>query len=317
MYVYIIRRLLQAIPILLLVSLGIFLLMRSVPGDPAKLYLGGVTASITQEDIEKVRKQFGLDKPLIVQYGIWVKGLLSGDMGRSYFFRRPVSKILSTTLPVTMELALFSLPIAVICGVAIGMFTAIHRGTIVDYGATVLTLFGLSMPDFWLAILLILVFSVKLGWLPSVGYVSFVKDPLDNLRHLVLPGITMGMILTAPFMRFTRSSMLEILPKEYLQVARAKGLPEKSVLYKHALRNALIPITTLLGLYVALFFGGAAIVETVFALPGIGRALVTAISQRDYNVIQDIVVMVGAAYIFVNIMVDILYVLIDPRIVYD
>lgn len=310
------RRLLQSIPVLLVISLGIFLIMRTVPGDPAKQYLGGMTTSITEEALKAVRAEWGLDKPLVVQYGIWLGGLIRGKMGHSYFFARPVSQMIGNALPVTLELALLSLPLAVILGTAVGILAALHRGTLLDYGLSAMTLFGLSVPDFWLGILLISLFSVQLGILPSVGFVRFTADPAANLRHLVMPAMTMALTLTAPFMRFTRSSMLEALSQDYMQVARAKGLHERVVIFKHGLRNGLIPSLTLLGLYVALFFGGAAVVETVFALPGIGRMLVTAISQRDYLVIQDVVLLVGAAYVFINICVDIIYVIIDPRIKY-
>ena len=311
MTTYIIKRLIHLLPVLFGVSLAVFLLLRLTPGDPATAILG---VQATPNEVARIRHALGLDRPWWVQYGIWLGNVLQGDLGVSYQNKRPVSLIIGQRLPATIELAVMSLLIAAVLGISTGILSALKRYTMADYIFTSLALFGISMPSFWFAILLILVFSLYLGWLPASGYAPLSEGLGKHLSHLVLPAIALGLFNTGALMRFTRSSMLEVISQDYIRTARAKGLWERAVVYRHALKNALIPTLTVLGLQIGFLMAGAVIIEQVFAWPGIGWLTLTAINQRDYPVVMGVVLIIALVFVLSNLVVDILYTWVDPRI---
>lgn len=302
---YIAGRLLALIPILIGVSAIIFLLMRLVPGDPARQVLG---AEATGEQVELMRKQWGLDQPLPVQYGYWAWNALHGDFGRSIVSRVPVSRELAARFPATLQLTLASVIVSVVFGLAFGIVAATKHNTIIDRGSMAAALVGVCTPSFWLALLLTLLFSVQLGWLPSFG--------AGSVAHLILPALTLGVGGAAVIARVTRSSMLEVLTEDYIRTARAKGLTMRRVYVGHALRNALIPIVTILGLEFGGLLSGAIIAETVFAYPGLGLLLITSINNRDFPVVQGALLLFAFQFVVVNLLIDIVYARIDPRISY-
>lgn len=313
MTTYILRRIVQALPVVFVVSIIVFTLMRLIPGDPA-LSLMGMDATPAQ--IVAVRHDWGLDQPIYTQYFYWVKNMLSGNLGISYFSKKPVTELISQKFPNTVELTLVSLLLALVIGIPAGIIAAWKRNSAADYMTTTFVMFGISFPDFWLGILLMLLFSLELGWLPTLGHVAFAKDPVGNIRFVILPALTLGLILAAPIMRFLRSGMLDVLSEEYIRVARGKGLSETVVLFRHALKNAAIPTVTMVGVQLASLLGGTAIVEYLFSWPGVGGLLVDAVNQRDYAVIQAVVMMLSTIFVLVNLLVDILYAALDPRIRY-
>ena len=300
---YILRRLLHIIPVLFGVTLLTFSMLHLIPGDPAQI-LAGPDASAS--DIMALRQQMGLDRPLAVQYVDYLKGLAQGDLGRSMSTRRPVLDELMDRFPNTLILAVAGVGVAVLLGIPIGVLAAIRARTMVDHAAMVLALLGISAPAFWLGFILMMVFSVHLGWFPSAGYRSW--------GHLVLPAFTLGTGAMAIVARMTRSSLLEVLNQDYVRTARAKGLHEVLVIAKHALRNALIPTTTVVGLSFGSLLGGAVLTEMVFAWPGLGRLIVLSIGIRDLPVIQGAVLLLALTFVLVNLGVDLLYGLIDPRV---
>jgi len=300
---YIARRLLLAVPALWGVVTLVFLALRLIPGDPA-LVMAGEAAP--HEVVEAIRLEFGLDQPLPVQYGIFLARLVRGDLGRSVRTRHPVASEIWARLPATAELALASMLIATVLGVAAGVISATRQNTVVDYMSTVGALLGISVPVFWLGLMGMWFFSVQLRWLPVGGR--------GTLHHLILPALTLGAATIGMVARMTRSSMLEVLRQDYIRTARAKGLRERQVNQKHALRNALIPVVTIVGLQIGGLLGGAVLTETVFAWPGVGRLAVDSILNRDYPVVQGVVIMVAVIFVLANIGVDILYSVIDPRI---
>ena len=300
---YILRRLLHIIPVLFGVTLLTFSMLHLIPGDPAQI-LAGPDASAS--DIMALRQQMGLDRPLAVQYVGYLEGLAQGDLGRSMSTRRPVLDELMDRFPNTLILAVAGVGVAVLLGIPIGVFAAIRARTMVDHAAMVLALLGISAPAFWLGFILMMVFSVHLGWFPSAGYRSW--------GHLVLPAFTLGTGAMAIVARMTRSSLLEVLNQDYVRTARAKGLHEMLVIAKHALRNALIPTTTVVGLSFGSLLGGAVLTEMVFAWPGLGRLIVYSIGIRDLPVIQGAVLLLALTFVLVNLGVDLLYGLIDPRV---
>lgn len=309
------RRILLALPALLGVALVVFLLMRAVPGDVVTS-LVGLEGNITPERRAELQRMFGLDLPVHVQFGQWLSAALRGDLGSSLRTGRSVSLDLALRFPVTLQLTFLSLCVALLIAVPAGVAAALRRGRVVDYAVSVFALLGLSLPSFFLGILLILLFSLRLGWLPPAGYVPFAEAPLDNLRHMILPSVSLGLVLAAATARIVRSTMLEVLNRDFIRTARAKGLAEPRVLYRHALRNALIPVVTVVGLQFGTLLGGAVIIEQVFSLPGVGRFALEGINLRDYPVVQGAVLLISAAFIVVNLLVDVLYSLIDPRIRY-
>ncbi len=293
------------IPVLVGVSLTAFLILHLAPGDPARL-MAGVEAS--QEDVDMLRHKFGLDRPLPVQYAMFVKGLVTGEL-MSLRFESPAMEIILPKLKNTLILACASIVVAVVLGVTAGVLSATHRKSWIDYAATILSLFGISMPVFWWGLLLMLLFSVKLMWLPSGGMGTF--------RHIILPAVVLGTASTGIIARMTRSSMLDVLRQDYITTAAAKGLTRRLVVNRHALRNALIPTVTVVGLQFGQLLAGAVLTETVFTWPGIGRLLVTSILARDLPVVQAALVIIALLFVFVNLAVDILYAVLDPRIRYN
>ena len=293
------------IPVLVGVSLTAFLILHLAPGDPARL-MAGVEAS--QEDVDMLRHKFGLDRPLPVQYAMFVKGLVTGEL-MSLRFESPAMEIILPKLKNTLILACASIVVAVVLGVTAGVLSATHRKSWIDYAATILSLFGISMPVFWWGLLLMLLFSVKLMWLPSGGMGTF--------RHIILPAVVLGTASTGIIARMTRSSMLDVLRQDYITTAAAKGLTRRLVVNRHALRNALIPTVTVVGLQFGQLLAGAVLTETVFTWPGIGRLLVTSILARDLPVVQATLVIIALLFVFVNLAVDILYAVLDPRIRYN
>ena len=306
MVTYAIRRLLIAIPTLLGVVLLVFLMVRLAPGDPAVLLAGEFA---TPETLEAIRARYGLDRPLPEQLLIYLQALLSGDLGESARSRRPVLEELRTYFPNTVELASAAILVALLTGIPLGILAALRPGSGLDLGVMVLALLGVSMPVFWFGLLAILIFAVELGWFPVAGK--------GTLAHLVLPAITLGVNATALLARMTRGTLLEVLSQDYIRTARAKGLAERVVILKHALRNALIPVVTVAGLEFGSLLAGAVITETIFAWPGLGQLLVGSILARDYPMVQGAVLLVATTFILVNLLVDLLYAWIDPRVRYD
>src|ERR1051326_4729197 len=311
MVAFLIRRLLAAIPTMVLVTLAVFVILRLSPGGPAVAMLG---QQASPEAVAQLNHQLGLDQPLYVQYLTWLGNALRGDLGRSAFGNQPVSELIAQRVAPTLELSLLALIVALVIGLTAGMLAAIRHNTSVDALSSLLAILGVSTPSFWLAILAVLVFSIDLKWLPALGYVSPTTDLATNLKDMVLPSATLGVILAAVITRMTRASMLDTLYQDYVRTARAKGLQEYSVLLRHAFANALIPIVTLLGLQLGGLLSGAVIIESIFSLPGNGQLLVTSIFNRDFPVVQGVVVVIAIVFIVVNLIVDIVYAAIDPRI---
>jgi peptide/nickel transport system permease protein len=313
MLTYLVRRIAQIVPTLFVASVLIFGLQQLLPGDPAMI-LAGEERDPTV--IAHLRETMHLDKPLPVQYVYWLKGVLHGNLGESQRAQQPVTTLIAQKLPVTIELACLALVIAIAIGIPAGVVAAVKHGTPWDYGANVVALWGLSTPNFWLGIMLILLFSVTLGWLPASGYVSPFESLRDNLAAMIMPAFVLGNAIAAVLMRHTRSAMLQVLSSEYVRTARAKGVPERNVILKHALRNALIPIITLGALEFGTLLSGAVLTEQVFTIPGFGKLIVDAVFNRDYAVVQGVVLFTATAYIVLNLVADIAYAVANPRIRY-
>jgi peptide/nickel transport system permease protein len=317
---YVVRRVLQLIPVLILVSLAVFLLVRLIPGDPVLVMLGidpDERARISAEQYRVLQHQIGLDQPIYTQYLNWAGKIVHGDFGLSLATRRPIVEIIFERYPATLYLAMTALLVGIAIAIPAGVIAAIRQNTKVDYAAMGFALWGVAMPDFWLALMLIVLFSLKLGWLPSIGYASPLENPWLFLQHACLPAIVMGTELAAPLTRYVRAEMLDQLKQDYVRTAWAKGLPARMVIVKHALRNSLIAAVTVVGLQTARLLGGATIIETVFSWPGVGRLLIDGIYQRDYPIVQGAVLLIALTYVFVNLVVDIVYKWLDPRIKLD
>lgn len=313
MLTFIIRRVLLMIPVLLGVTMVTFVIVRSIPGDPVQVMLGADRRT-TPEQIEAIRASYGLDQPLPVQYVKWLGHVVQGDLGQSLRSRRPLTDELQLRLPVTIQLAVMAAILAAIPALVVGVIAALKRNSGVDYLATIGTLVGVSVPNFLLATLLVLVFSFKLKWLPPVGFQPLLEDPTQNLKTMIMPAVSLGLPLAAVLMRNTRSSVLEVLGQEHVRTARAKGLPQRRVLFRHILPNAGIPILTIVGIQVANLLGGTVIVEQIFGLPGVGRYVYEAIANRDYPVIQSVTLVLAFMFVLISLVVDVLYAVIDPRL---
>ncbi len=311
MTAFLLRRIALIAPTLFFVSVLIFGLQQLLPGDPA-LAMAGENADPTV--IAFLRQKYHLDRPLPVRYALWVEGIAHGDFGESIRIKRPVRDLILEKLPVTAELAGLAMLVALVIGVPAGVFAAVKHDTAIDYGATMVALWGISMPNFWLGILLILLFSVTLGWLPASGFVPPDESLRQNLLTLVMPAFVLGNAIAAVMMRHTRSAMLQVLGADYIRTARAKGLSQTSVVLRHALRNALIPVVTLGALEFGALLSGAVLTEQVFTIPGFGKLIVDAVFNRDYAVVQGVVLCTAFAYIMLNLFADIAYVLINPRL---
>lgn len=302
---YVLRRLFEAVPVILAVTFIVFVSVRLIPGDPARTIAGLEASDAT---VEAIREDLGLDRPVLAQYLTFMSQLVTGDLGTSYYYGTPVTEEVLRRFPATLWLALAGLGLSIVVGVGIGTISAVMRGTWLDRGTLVFAIAGVSMPSFWLALVLIIVFAVNLGWLPAGGYGTW--------RHMILPSLTLGLFGAGTIARLTRSSVLEVLRQDYVRTARSKGLPFRVVLGKHALRNAMVPVVTLLGLQLGAFLSRAVVTETVFGWPGIARLTVTAVLDRDFPLIQGSVLWLALVFIATNLFVDLVYAVIDPRIRY-
>ena len=311
---YVVRRLLFMLPVALIVSFLTFMTIHLVPGDPARVLLG---ESATPQTVAALRAQLGLDKPLPVQFGLWLWQALHGDLGQSIQLQQPVSQAIIQRLPVTLELGVCSLLFSLLLALPLGVYSALHRDTWIDWLVNVLSLFGTAIPSFVAGLVLIFLFAVSLRIFPPGGYVSFSDDPLSNVRDLILPVIALGAGSVAVNMRQIRASMIEAMSQDYVRTARAKGVRERRISYVHALRNAIIPLLTIVGLQAGAILAGTFVVESIFLWPGVGQLAVTSILAKDYPLVQGIVLLSALAYMVANLLVDIGYALLDPRIRLD
>lgn len=289
-------------------------MIRLVPGDPAHAILG---INATPDNVEYINKLYGLDKPIFIQYIVWMKKVLNLDLGKSIYSNEDILQILISRIPVTFQLAFLSMLIALLVSIPVGIVSAVRRNTFLDKLVCILTFWGISIPGFWLGIILIFLFAVNLPVFPLYGFVSIFTDFTEGLRHLSLPAITLGISLAAVVCRITRASMMEVLAENYIISARSKGLKEGAVIIKHGFRNTLIPVTTIIGIQAGTVLGGSTLIEVVFALPGLGRLMVDSIFSRDYPVVQIIVLFYAFIFVMINLLIDILYTYLDPRIVYN
>ncbi len=313
MTTYIIRRLFQMIPVVLLASVFAFVVFRLIPGDPVQFILGPNPNPAAEEAL---RRQFGLDQPIPVQYVRWLQNAIQGDLGVSYIGKKPVLGLILSKFPATLQLAGVAMLLGTVIGIPTGLVSALKQDSWIDMVVRVLSLFGFCTPHYWLAILLVILFSLTLNWLPPGGYTPLTESVEQNLRYIVLPAITLALPIAAEQMRFLRSSMLEVIRQDYVRTARAKGLQERVVILRHSLKNALIPFLTIFGLQLGFSLGGSVIVEQIFVWPGIGWLTIQSINVRDYAVVQGVVMFAAVGFLVVNLCVDILYAFLDPRIRY-
>lgn len=310
---YIIKRLIYTIPTIFLITIIVFSIIHLIPGDPIKLIYG---VRATEENIAVARAQLNLDKPVAVQYYLWIKKLLHGDLGESLRSGESISKLIFNSLGPTLLLTITALIFSVIISIFLGSIAAYKRNTIFDFATMSFAILGISLPVFWTGIMFILFFSLFLRVLPSMGYVSFLENPIGALKYLILPVGTLAFSLAGYSTRMTRSQMIEVLSQDYIRTARAKGLLERIVLYRHALKNALIPIITVIGLQFGYLMGGQVLIEEIFAWPGIGRLVLEAIMNRDYTVVQGVVLVIAIIFVFLNLCIDIIYTFLNPKIRY-
>lgn len=313
MKTYVVRRLLALVPVALVVATVAFVLIHLAPGDPASVIAG---PDASRDDVQRIEKQLGLDAPLPLQLVRWYGRLVQGDLGQSIFLRKPVTDAILDRVEPTLLLTLFAMAVSVAIGVPAGVLSARYHNTATDQAVMVVALLGVSIPNFLLGLLFVLFFSVWLGWFPVAGYSPLEYGWLKTLRSLVLPAFALGLVQSALIARIARSSMLDILREQFITAGRAKGLSERAVIYKHALKNAMIPTVTIIGISFAILISGAVVVETVFNIPGLGRLIISAVLRRDYPVIQGVVICIAGIYMLVNLAVDLSYVLFDPRVRY-
>ena len=314
---YLIRRILLMAPTLIIVTFLVFLLLFLSPGDPVLMLVPiDELGQMTDEEMDRLRSELGLDRPIYIQYADWLVDVLRGDLGRSIHQRRPVVDLLAARFPVTLELALLSVFVASIVAIPIGIYTAVNPGGIGDFIGNIVALMGVSAPNFWVALILIVVFAVQLHWLPAGGFVRITDDPVRHIERMILPVITLSTALMAVTMRLTRSSMLEVLNEDYVRTAKSKGLGQRRIVFVHALKNALIPVVTTVGLQVGRILGGTIVIEVIFSFPGMGKLLLDAIFGRDFPIVQGSVLLITFAFMGINLVVDLTYAFIDPRIRY-
>ena len=311
---YVIRRLVQLIPTLLIVSFAVFMTIHLIPGDPASIVAG---PNATDEQLEALTRQFGLDRPLGTRYIIWLGNVLKGDMGTSFLNKYPVTELIAQRIPATLELALAAALIAVVISFPLGILAALKPGSMIDFVSTLFASLSFAVPGFWLAILLILLFSLQFKLLPPSGRPEFGEQPVEHLKALIMPAVTLGLGIAAKLARYLRSSMLDVLDRDYVRTARAKGLGEQAVVMRHVLRNAMIPVITVFGLQTGDLLSGAIIVESIFAWPGIGRLTIQSIGWRDYSLLQANVLYIVLAFMLINLLTDLTYAFFDPRIHYN
>ena len=310
---FLIHRTLAVFPVLFIVAVIVFLILRLTPGDPAAV-IAGNSASV--DDIVRIRKQLGLEEPLLTQFFIWIKGVLTGDLGHSFYFRLPVTELIAQRLEPSLMLATMTIIMSVLVAVPLGVLAAWKHGSWLDRGVMGFSVFGFSIPGFVLAYILIWVVSLKLGWLPVQGYKRIGEGFIPFFRHLLLPSITLSIIFIALIARVTRAAVSEALTEDYIRTARSKGLPETRVLIRHALANAAVPIVTVIGIGIAILIGGVVVTETVYAIPGLGQLTVDAVLARDFPVVQGVILFFSVAYVLINLLVDLSYIVFDPRIRY-
>ena len=316
---YVVRRLLLFVPALIGASMLIFVLLRLVPGDIAEILVyqtGSETSGVQQKQIQQIRQELGLNQPVAVQYLSWIGGALRGDFGKSYTQRRPVWDILRERFPRSMELAILTLAIALVWAIPLGVISAVHQNRPIDYLARIASLSGLSLPLFVTGALILYGLVRVFHWIPPLEFVPFSESPVENLKQLIWPALAQAYYISAPITRLTRSQMLEVIRQDYVRTARAKGLTERVVVYRHALRNSLLPVVTFVGWWGGRLLGGLVIMEIIFVVPGMGTALVQAVSQRDYPTVQAMVFVMALVFLLVNLLVDLIYVWLDPRIHY-
>ncbi|GED69619.1 peptide ABC transporter permease [Brevibacillus reuszeri] len=311
---YLLKRIVSLLPVLFVVAIVDFIIIHLTPGDPASVMLG---SQATEEELANLREQLGLTLPIYTRFFQWIIGILQGDLGWSIFMDMPVTEAISEHLGPTLSLTILAEIIAILFAIPLGIMAANRRGSWMDQSFMTFAMLGISLPSFWIGLNLILLFAVQFNWLPAAGYQPLSSGIVNHLKYLIMPAVSLGIMQGALIARMTRSSMLEVLGENYIRTAEAKGLKMWIVTYKHALRNAFIPILTVIGLSFATLIGGAVVTETVFNIPGIGKLIVNSVLRRDYEVIQGTVLMIAAAYVFINLIVDILYAYIDPRVRYD
>jgi peptide/nickel transport system permease protein len=315
---FLIRRFLQSVIVLVIVSILVFMAMRLLPGDPIRMIITAANSeSFTEEQIAEVRHEYGLDRPLVIQYFSWANDILHGNLGNSILLKEPVADEIVRRIPITLHIGILAFILGIIFGIPLGIISAVRRGTWLDTLVTTLANLGITIPAFWLGFLLIFVFSMYFKWLPVMGYTSPFTDFWQNTKELIMPVFCLALFPIASTARQTRSSMLEVMRQDYIRTAWSKGLKEREVITKHALKNGLIPIVTLTGMVVPMIVGGAVLIETVFNIPGMGRLAVTSVLNQDYPYVQGIVLIISAAVIFVNFAVELTYGWLDPRIRYD
>jgi peptide/nickel transport system permease protein len=313
MWLFIFRRLLATIPVILVVAVFVFRMLRLTPADPAAIIAGD---NANAEQVAAIRKQLGLDEPMITQFFIWSGKILSGNFGESFFFKKTVASLIADRVQPTVSLAIFTMILAIAVAVPLGVIAAARQGSIIDRVVMGFSVAGFSVPVFVIGYLLIYIFAIQLQWLPVQGYTRLEVNPGDWFRRLILPSATLAVIYVALIARMTRTSMLEVLSEDYVRTARAKGQVERKVLFRHALRNAAVPIVTVIGIGIALLIGGVVVTETVYTIPGLGRLTVDAVLARDFPVIQAVILLFSLVYVLINLLVDIIYTLLDPRIRY-
>lgn len=308
-----VRRLLIAVPVLFGISLIAFFVVRLVPGDTVTAMLG---SNYTEEQAEALRIQYGLDRSLVEQYFIWISNVFQGDLGHSTFTNQPVLEAILQRLQITLQLAVFSVIIAILIAIPLGTLAAVKKNSAVDYSASFMGMLGLSVPNFWLGTLMILFFSLTLGWLPSGGFVPFLADPVGNLKIMIMPSVALGAAVAAVILRMTRSSMLEVVNQEYMKMAKAKGVSTGRLIIRHGLKNALIPVVTVTGIQMGYMLGGSVVIEQIFSLPGVGRLALQAINNRDYQLLQGTILFIASAFVLINLIVDMIYAYLNPKIRY-
>ena len=313
MTTYVLGRALTLVPVMLVVAVVVFLIAHFTPGDPIRVLLG---EDARPEQVKALRQLHGLDAPLPVQFGLWISRALRGDLGRSLYNRLPVTRTIWQHAGPTVMLSLMALAVALAIGIPIGIASAVYRNSWLDQASLTLVMLGAAVPSFWLGLTLIVVFAVNLGWMPSSGFRPPDEGLWRSLRYLILPALALGVPNSALIIRFVRGSLLDVIATDYVRTARAKGLAERAVIFRHALRNALVPILTVVGLTFAALMGGAVVTETVFSIPGIGQLVVQSVLRRDYPVIQGVTLIVAASYVLINLLVDVLYLVVDPRVKY-
>lgn len=308
---YLLLRILSAVPTLIGVSLLVFGVTYLIPGDPAQIMAGN---DATPEAVDALRRRWGLDQPFLIRYGVWAGNMVQGNLGDSYFSKQTVAQLVLGALPVTAELAFLALLVAVLISVPTAILSAVKAGSWIDVSAAAVSFVGLAVPGFWLGIMLIYVFAVQLQWLPAGGFKPLSAGLWANLQGMILPAIALGTFASTQLMRYLRASLLDVLHADYVRTARAKGVSERLVLLRHAVRNALIPFTTVLGVQMGYLLGGTVITESVFALPGMGQLVLKAVSNRDYQVATGIIFLIAATFVLINLLVDLLYPVLDPRV---